>query len=138
MDGCHVFSIEYRLSKHIPGDELSYPFPAALSDALAGYVYLTGTVGFSPENIIIEGDSAGGNLALALMRYLVENAGLITGLPPPPMALLLLSPWVDPSDTAVTPGSRANANKASDYIVHRRVPSPCARAAHSWATRIRI
>ncbi|KAF8499538.1 hypothetical protein F5888DRAFT_84220 [Russula emetica] len=96
MDGCHVFAIEYRLSKHIPGDELSYPFLAALSDALAGYVYLTGTAGFPPEIIIIE-----------------ENAGLIAGLPAPPMALLLLSPRVDPSDTAVTPGSRANANKAS-------------------------
>ena len=117
VEVCHVFAIEYRLSKHTP-DEPSHPFPAALLDALAGYVYLTGTVGFPPENIIIAGDSAGGNLALALalVRYLVENADLITALPPPPMALLLLSPWADPSDTAVPPGSRANANMASDYI----------------------
>ncbi|KAI0293361.1 Alpha/Beta hydrolase protein [Multifurca ochricompacta] len=110
-----VFAIEYRLSKHLP-DEPRHPFPAALLDALAGYVYLTDTVGFAPENIIIEGDSAGGNLALALVRYLVENAGLIKGLPVPPEALLLLSPWVDPSDIAVPPGSRANFNMASDYI----------------------
>ena len=115
VDVYRVFAIEYRLSKHTP-DEPTHPFPAALLDALAGYAYLTGTVGFSPENIIIEGDSAGGNLALALVRYLVENAGLITGLPAPPMALLLLSPWADPNDTAVPLGSRANANMACDYI----------------------
>jgi acetyl esterase/lipase len=70
VDVCHVYVIEYRLSKHI-SDELSEPFPAALFG-----VYLTGTVGLSPENIIIVGDSAGGNLTLALVRYLVENAGL--------------------------------------------------------------
>jgi acetyl esterase/lipase len=110
-----VFAPEYRLSKHAP-DEPAHPFPAALLDAIAGYVYLTNTVGFSPENIIIVGDSAGGNLALALVRYLVENARTVEGLPAPPGALLLLSPWVDPNDTAVPPGSRANANMASDYI----------------------
>jgi acetyl esterase/lipase len=115
VDVHRVFALEYRLSKHAP-DEPANPFPAALLDALAGYVYLTSTVGVAPENIIIEGDSAGGNLALALVRYLVENAGLIMGLPAPPAALLLLSPWVDPDDIAVPPGSRANANMASDYI----------------------
>ena len=112
---CRVFALEYRLSKHEP-DEPAHPFPAALLDALAGYVYLTDVVGFAPENIVIEGDSAGGNLALALVRYLVENLGEVPGLPTPPEALLLLSPWVDPSDIAVPPGSRANANMASDYI----------------------
>jgi acetyl esterase/lipase len=110
-----VFAPEYRLSKHAP-DEPAHPFPAALLDALAGYVYLTNTVGFAPENIVIVGDSAGGNLALALVRYIVENARIVEGLPAPPNALLLLSPWVDPSDTAVPPGSRANANMTSDYI----------------------
>ncbi|KAI9453158.1 alpha/beta-hydrolase [Lactarius psammicola] len=110
-----VFALEYRLSKHEP-DEPANPFPAALLDALAGYVYLTDVVGFAPENIVVEGDSAGGNLALALVRYLVENVGAVPGLPMPPEALLLLSPWVDPSDIAVPPGSRANANMASDFI----------------------
>ena len=115
VDVHRVFALEYRLSKHAP-DEPAHPFPAALLDSLAGYVYLTCTVGIAPENIVIAGDSAGGNLALALVRYLVENAGLIAGLPAPPVALLLLSPWADPMDTAVPPGSRANANMASDYI----------------------
>ena len=43
VDVCHIFAIEYRLSKHIP-DELWHPFSAALFD-----IYLTGAVGLSPE-----------------------------------------------------------------------------------------
>jgi len=48
------------------------------------------TVGFKPENIILAGDSAGGNLALALARYLAEYAPELK-----PGAMLLLSPWCD-------------------------------------------
>ena len=110
-----VFALEYRLSKHEP-DKPAHPFPAALLDALAGYVYLTDVVGFSPENIVVVGDSSGGNLALALVRYLVENHGVVPELPSAPGALLLLSPWVDPYDVAAPPGSRANANIASDIL----------------------
>jgi acetyl esterase/lipase len=54
-----IFVLEYRLSMYVP-DKPAHPFPAAPLDALAGYAYLTKTVGFSPENIIIEGASAGG------------------------------------------------------------------------------
>lgn len=110
-----VFALEYRLSKHEP-EEPANPFPAAFLDALAGYVYLTDVVGFAPRNIVVVGESAGGNLALALVRYLVENVGVIPGLPMPPEALLLLSPWVDPMDIAAPPGSRANANIATDFL----------------------
>jgi len=78
-----IFSIEYRLST-------SAPFPAQLIDALAGYHYLEHKVGFKPENIIIEGDSAGANLALALARYLVEYTPTMK-----PGAMFLFSPWSD-------------------------------------------
>ncbi|KZV68308.1 alpha/beta-hydrolase [Peniophora sp. CONT] len=88
-----TFNLEYRLAS-APPDESANAFPAALLDAIAGYVYLVRDVGFAPEDIILSGDSAGGNLALALARYLVENAGL-DGLPAVPRSLLLLSPWVD-------------------------------------------
>ncbi|KAF7974853.1 hypothetical protein HWV62_11091 [Athelia sp. TMB] len=88
-----AFSIEYRLSSTTPYAE-SGPFPTAIIDALAGYIYLVHTVGFSPSDIIIEGDSAGGNLALALTRYLVEHVGH-PGLPAPPGGMILLSPWTD-------------------------------------------
>ncbi|KAJ8077339.1 hypothetical protein PM082_001769 [Marasmius tenuissimus] len=91
-----VFAIEYRLSTTHPLKP-SNPFPAALLDALAGYNYLVNTLNIPPSNIIIEGDSSGGNLALALTRYLVEQHQNpdISGIPPPPGGLLLLSPWCD-------------------------------------------
>jgi len=78
-----IFSIEYRLST-------CAPFPAQLIDALAGYHYLVHTVGFKPDNIIVEGDSAGGHLTLSLARYLVEHIPKMK-----PGALLLFSPWCD-------------------------------------------
>ncbi|EEB96824.1 hypothetical protein MPER_03971 [Moniliophthora perniciosa FA553] len=77
-----VFALEYRLSSTFPL-EPSNPFPAALLDALAGYNYLVNVRGIPTSDIIIEGDSAGGNLALALTRYLVEHSGL-PNLPPSP------------------------------------------------------
>lgn len=87
------FAPEYRLSRTAPYEPAN-PFPAALLDALAGYLYLVHVVGFAPEQIVLVGDSAGGNLAHALTRYLVDNMGM-PGLPVPPASLLLLSPWVD-------------------------------------------
>ncbi|KAI0051191.1 alpha/beta-hydrolase [Auriscalpium vulgare] len=110
-----VFAIEYRLSTAAP-DAPQHPFPAALIDALAGYVYLTEIVGFDPEKIVVEGDSAGGNLAHALTRYLVENQGLIPGLPHPPGALLLLSPWSDLSSSDDYPGSSLVKYQKIDYL----------------------
>jgi acetyl esterase/lipase len=88
-----VFAPEYRLSSTQPFEE-AHPFPTALLDALTAYVFLVNEIGFDPSDIIIEGDSAGGNLAYALTRYLVEYNGT-PELPAPPGALLLLSPWAD-------------------------------------------
>lgn len=109
------FTLEYRLST-----ETANPFPAALLDAIAGYSYLVHDVGFSPSDIIIEGDSAGGNLALALTRYLVENQNteLPSGdkLPPPPGRLVLCSPWCDIGDSDVIDGSSIFSNVKADFI----------------------
>lgn len=46
------------------------------------------------DTVFREGDSAGGNLALSLTRYLVQYQD-DHALPDPPGALLLLSPYVD-------------------------------------------
>ncbi|CAE6380545.1 unnamed protein product, partial [Rhizoctonia solani] len=72
------------------------PFPTAVIDALSGYNYLINTLGFKPQNIIIAGDSAGGNLVLAVARYLRDNPQI--GLPLPG-GLLLVSPWCDLGET---------------------------------------
>ncbi|EKM77135.1 hypothetical protein AGABI1DRAFT_77545 [Agaricus bisporus var. burnettii JB137-S8] len=90
-----VFAPEYRLSSTQPD---AHPFPTALLDALTAYVFLINEIGFDPSDIIVEGDSAGANLAYALTRYLVEYSWT-PELPAPPGALLLLSPWADLSDS---------------------------------------
>jgi acetyl esterase/lipase len=114
-----TFSIEYRLSVGQPYTPQN-PFPAALVDALAGYNYLVNVVGFMPTDIIIEGDSAGGNLALALTRYLVENQHADVKLPAPPSALILLSPWTDLSYSHYTPGSSCLTFGPSDHLLDLR------------------
>ncbi|KAF9012407.1 Alpha/Beta hydrolase protein [Cyathus striatus] len=101
-----VFSLEYRLSRGKPY-EPAHPFPAALLDALAGYNYLVNT-----------GDSAGGNLALALTRYLIENKNdCKLNLPAPPAGIILLSPWCDIGTSHDNiPGGSAATCVASDFL----------------------
>ncbi|KAK7005594.1 Abhydrolase-3 domain-containing protein [Favolaschia claudopus] len=91
----------------------THPFPTALLDALTGYNYLVNTLHIPASDIIVEGDSAGGNLALALTRYLVEHP--MDTLPPPAL-LLLLSPWCDLGTSHSGPGSSWYTRRDSDYI----------------------
>jgi len=107
LDGSvpRAFALEYRISSSLPFPE-RFPFPAALLDALSGYCYLVEEIRYEPSDIILAGDSAGGNLALALCRYLVEHRGLAGAkFPAPPGNLLLFSPWVDLGDSHEWPGS---------------------------------
>lgn len=64
-------------------------FPAALQDAVTSYHYLL-SLGIDPGNIILSGDSAGGNLALALLRYLESSSSPL----PLPGGAVVFSPWV--------------------------------------------
>ncbi|MDR1796400.1 MAG: alpha/beta hydrolase [Clostridiales Family XIII bacterium] len=64
-------------------------WPAALDDVHAAYRYLTGERGYAPSDIILAGESAGGNLAPALLARLKR---LGQALPP---ALILFSPAAD-------------------------------------------
>ncbi|KAH7343936.1 Alpha/Beta hydrolase protein [Rhizoctonia solani] len=110
-----VLSVDYRLSKTHPYPPVA-PFPTALLDALAGYIYVTRTLGFKPQNVIVSGDSAGGNLALALARYLRDSTELGLGMPG---GLVLISPWTDPVGTYIgtlVDNSPAMLNAKSDYI----------------------
>lgn len=92
-----VVGIEYRLAPE-------HPYPAALEDALRAFDALVAS-GTSPSQIVLAGDSAGGNLALALQLALRERGG------PQAHAALLISPWVDLS------ASRASCRRADavDY-----------------------
>ncbi|KAH6913973.1 endoplasmic reticulum protein [Coprinopsis sp. MPI-PUGE-AT-0042] len=121
-----IFNLEYRLSSTRPFG-VAHPFPTALIDALAGYNYLVSTLGFKPSNIIICGDSAGGNLAHALTRYLLENQGSKdVKMPGLPGGLILLSPWVDFSTSHdLHPAASCKTNLKSDYInVDYPAPAP--------------
>ncbi|KAI6096885.1 Alpha/Beta hydrolase protein [Pisolithus thermaeus] len=110
-----ALAVEYRLSSTHPLPD-RHPFPTALLDALAGYNYLVKVVGYNPRDIVVAGDSAGGNLALALVRYLIENGSATeVSLPGPPGSLLLLSPWTDLSDSHDTPGSSSLIN-TEDFL----------------------
>jgi acetyl esterase/lipase len=79
--GLPVLALDYRLPPLAT-------LPAPIDDALAAYRHLLDE-GHPPERIVVVGDSAGGNLALALALHAIE-AGL-----PRPAALVLLSPWND-------------------------------------------
>ena len=76
-----VLSINYRLAPE-------HPFPAALEDVIAAYRWLLAS-GIRPQELIMVGDSAGGNLVLAALLSLRDAGDLL------PAATILLSPWID-------------------------------------------
>ncbi len=127
-----VFAASYRLAD-------AAPFPAALIDAIGwvprssgsvymcltdgitrSYYYLTKTLGIAASRIVVGGDSAGGNLTLALVRYILHT-------PPPlkatgsalesPAGVILLSPRADLTASHHGPGSTAVTNRGSDVCV---------------------
>lgn len=104
-----VFAPQYRLAGHAGRD----PFPAALQDALTCYLHLVRTLGVPPGRITLSGDSAGGNLALALLRYL-ERHGDALGVPRPGRAVLV-SPWVQPGEALAVDYARA-PEYATDFL----------------------
>ena len=79
--GMDTLAFDYRLAPE-------HPYPAAVEDALTAWGHLE-SLGIASGDIVLAGDSAGGNLALVLCLKLRE-AG--RGLPG---ALLLMSPWTD-------------------------------------------
>ncbi|KAH7324217.1 alpha/beta hydrolase fold-3 domain-containing protein [Stachybotrys elegans] len=92
-----VFSIQYRLSAY----EGKNPFPAALQDALTGYLYLVRTLQIPPANIVILGDSSGATIASGLIRYLGEYGSKISPEASIlPSCAILTSPMIAPLKTA--------------------------------------
>jgi acetyl esterase/lipase len=116
-----VLSVDYRLCRTAPLSKPANPFPSALFDALAAYQYLVRNLHFQPKDIIISGDSAGGNLALALTRYLRDARvpDLVIGPPEegPCGGLMVQSPWCDMTSTHkdVWLGS-VQRNRLSDIV----------------------
>ena len=111
-DAREVYMVDYRLAPE-------NIYPAALEDAAQTYKELLNR-GIDSKNIIVFGDSAGGNLALELSIYLREN-----NLPQPAM-LILLSPWTT-FETNLP--SRTN-NADHDWVLGKKNPTMYNGVAH--------
>jgi acetyl esterase/lipase len=100
-------------------------------DSLKGYMHLI-ELGYAPEDIILVGDSAGGNFALLLCRYLIEYADEKSpsgvSIPRVPGAIILLSPWGEIGDSNNSTGSKIE-NKRYDYAFG----TPLTQEYTSWA-----
>jgi epsilon-lactone hydrolase len=107
--GFRVFAPNYRLAPE-------HPFPAAVEDAVAVYRGLL-SEGYSPAQIVVGGDSAGGGLALSLMLAL-RAAGV--GLP---AGAALFSPWTDLAAT----GDSIRTNTGRCAMFHGADIGPNAR-----------
>jgi len=92
-----VIAIDYRLAPE-------HPYPAALDDAVAGWQALLAQ-GLRPADLVIGGDSAGGNLAL-VTAIALRDRGL-----PQASGLVLLSPWTDLSSSGSSMGTRAERDR---------------------------
>ena len=95
-----VLCFEYRLAPE-------HPYPAALEDAMRAWNYLM-LLGYGARDIIVAGDSAGGNLALALVHKLKQEERLL------PRGLVLMSPWTDLTASGRTHRTRAEVDPVLD------------------------
>ena len=94
--GARALAIDYRLAPE-------HPFPAAVEDAVGGYLWLLSS-GVDPSQITIGGDSAGGGLTMAMLVALKE------GGKPLPAAAVCISPWTDMTMTGESLVSKAEAD----------------------------
>lgn len=79
--GATVVMIDYRIAPETL-------FPGAIEDVIDGWEWITDN-GYKPENVVVTGDSAGGNLALNLILSLRDEKKAL------PKAAMLMSPWAD-------------------------------------------
>ena len=109
--GPDVVSLDYRLAPE-------HPCPAAVEDAFAAYVALLDEV--PADKVVVGGESAGGNLVLALVQRLVAK-----GLPLP-VAIVPVYPWSDLTHTSES----WTSNARRDILTRRGIdPSALAYAA---------
>lgn len=107
--GCKlVCTPQYRLSSGRNGR-----FPAPVQDALTAYLWLLHEKRIPAQQIIVSGDSAGGTIALGLVRYIGEHGTELDI--PAPGAVALWSPWVDVA-AALHQDMRHSPNYGTDYL----------------------
>lgn len=89
-----VLCFDYRLAPE-------HPYPAAAEDAMKVWNYLM-LLGYGARDVILTGDSAGGNLALCLALKLKEEGRLL------PRGIVLMSPWTDLTSSGESFDTRAD------------------------------
>lgn len=95
-----VLCFDYRLAPE-------HPYPAALEDGMKAWNYLM-LLGYGARDVIITGDSAGGNLALALVLKLKQEERLF------PRGLVLMSPWTDLTSSGESFAAKAELDPVLD------------------------
>lgn len=108
--GVVAFNMDYRLAPE-------HPYPAGLDDAVATYRYVLGQ-GFAADQLVVGGESAGGNLTVALLLKL-RALGL-----PLPAGAYLLSPWLD----LTLAGESYEARAPHDPMITRAALDRCVTA----------
>ena len=91
-----VFCFDYRLAPE-------HPYPAAVDDAQTAWDYLM-LQGYGAKDIFVAGDSAGGNLALALGLRLKKQKRML------PAGFVLMSPWTDLTVSGKTHETKADVD----------------------------
>ena len=104
-----VLCFDYRLAPE-------NPYPAACEDAMKAWDYLM-LLGYGARDVIVAGDSAGGNLALSLVHKLKQQKRLL------PRGLVLLSPWTDLTSSGKTHETRAGVDPVLDAEYLKRMIS---------------
>ena len=102
--GLDTLSFEYRLAPE-------HPYPDALEDAFRAWDHLM-YLGYGAKDVVLAGDSAGGNMALVLCLALRRAGRMLPG------ALLLMSPWTDMTASGASYSERAEADPilTNEYI----------------------
>lgn len=96
-----TLAIGYRLAPE-------HPYPAAHEDAMAAWRFLR-RQGIAAGNIVVGGDSAGGNLTIALVHRLRAAGEALPG------CAWLISPWTD----LTMSGDTLETKDAVDPIIHK-------------------
>ena len=84
-----VLTVDYRLYPE-------YAYPQQQSDAVTAWRFAVGVLGYAPDDIVLAGDSAGGNLVLSTALYLRDIGSRL------PRALVCFSPWADLSNSGLS------------------------------------
>jgi acetyl esterase/lipase len=104
--GLRAFAVDYRVAPE-------HTYPAALDDCVAAYRWLVSS-GIAPHDIVIAGDSAGGNLTLTTMMSL-RDAG-----DPLPALGVCISPSTDLAGTGATFRTKKDLVMTPEFVLKMR------------------